>query len=62
MDLFQDDRYLVFLRVDSAHTKNPETNEEPLAECHSYQEARRVKDEMRRDCVIRFSGSSGGGD
>jgi hypothetical protein len=62
MEQFRDDRYLVFLRADPAHSRDPEANEEPLAECHSYEEARRVKLESQRDCVIRFSGSVGGGD
>ena len=62
MDLFQDDRYLVFIRVDPAHTADPQTNEEPLADCGSYAEARRSKHQSRHDCVIRFTGCSGGGD
>jgi hypothetical protein len=63
MDHLRDDRYFVFLRADNAHGEQPEANEEQLAECYSYEEARRVKHDSHRDCVIRFSGSSvGGGD
>ncbi len=62
MDQFQDDGYMVFLRADPSHAKDPEGNEEPLAECHSYQDARRVKLESNRECVIRFTGTVGGGD
>ena len=56
MDQFQDDGYVVFLRADPAHAADPEANEERLADCQSYQEARRVKLESQRDCVIRFAG------
>ena len=51
-----------FLRRPVPHAADPEANEERLADCQSYQEARRVKLESQRDCVIRFAGSSGGGD
>ena len=62
MELIQDDRYHVYVRVDAAHTMDPQTNEVPIAECVSYEEARRVKFMSHRDCVIRFVGSVGGGD
>jgi hypothetical protein len=62
MDNSHDDRYLVFLRLDGGHGKDPEKNEEPLAECNSYEEARRVKQNIAKDCVIRFTGCAGGGD
>ena len=62
MDLFQDDRYLVFIRLDPAHTSDPQQNEEPLAECGTYEEARRIKHQSHHDCVIRFRGCVGGGD
>jgi hypothetical protein len=59
---FQDDRYLVFVRVDAAHGRDPAINESPLAECDSYEEARQVKFLAHCDCVIRFVGNVGGGD
>jgi len=63
MDHLFDDRYLVFVRVDCSHGRDPETNEEPLAECNSYEEARRIKHDSNRDCVIRYAGlNAGGGD
>jgi hypothetical protein len=66
MDSLHDDRFLVFLRTDPAHAETPETNEQPVASCDSYEEARRVKHALHpslsRECVIRFHGDSGGGD
>jgi len=62
MDSSYDDRFLVYVRVDNAHDNLPETNEEPLADCASYEEARRVKHDTARNCVIRFGGCTGGGD
>jgi hypothetical protein len=62
MDRASDDGYLVFIRVDGPHLWAPEATEVPLAECDSYEEARRVKRDSARDCVIRFNGDVGGGD
>jgi hypothetical protein len=62
VDQLQDDRYLVFVRLDPAHTWDPEANEVPLAECFSYAEACLVKHASPHDCVIRYVGSVGGGD
>jgi hypothetical protein len=63
MENLYDDRYLVFVRVDRSHSTDPEVNEEPIAECQSYEEARRIKHDSKRDCVIRYAGvNAGGGD
>ena len=63
MDSIYEDGFLVYVRADTAHDNEPETNEEPLAICASYQEARRVKhDAARKRVVIRYAGSTGGGD
>jgi hypothetical protein len=57
-----DDHYQVYVRLDPAHNLDPETNEEPLGECDTYAEARRLKNATPHDCVIRYMGSVGGGD
>jgi len=62
VDQSQDDRYLVFARLDPAHGRDPQAKEEPLAECFSYAEACRIKDASQQDCVIRYVGCVGGGD
>ena len=62
MDSVHDDRYFVFVRLDNAHSPRPDNSELPLAECDSYEEARQVKLDSTRDCVIRFNGDVGGGD
>jgi hypothetical protein len=62
MDQSQDDRYVVFVRLDPAHGRDPETQEEPVAECFSYADACRVKHASLEDCVIRYIGNVGGGD
>ena len=59
------DGFLVFVRVDSAHSQRPDASERPLTHCASYEEARRIQREYRRsaiECVIRYQGESGGGD
>jgi hypothetical protein len=61
MDSIYDDRFLVYVRADIAQCNDPEINEEPLAICDSYADARRVKQGVR-NCVIRYAGSTGGGD
>ncbi len=60
-----DDSFVVFIRSDPSHGRGPEALEEPLATCSSYGEARRLQRAMQRpdhNCVIRFVGTSGGGD
>ena len=45
--------------------KAPEDGEWPVVTCSSYEEACRVREAHRRharDCVIRYIGTSGGGD
>src|SRR6516162_8513975 len=65
MESIHDDRYVVFLRCDRAHSKRPDCSERPLTTCSSYEEARRIQRELHltsRDCVIRYIGPAGGGD
>jgi hypothetical protein len=63
MDYTNDDRYLVFVRIDPAHSDHPDASEVPLAECDSYAEARLIKTgSPKNNIVIRFAGSVGGGD
>jgi hypothetical protein len=64
MDLYED-HFLVFLRADVARADAPDGNEEPVAVCQTYEEARRVKQAYQvsaQDCVIRYQGDTGGGD
>ncbi len=65
MNSVLDDLFMVFLRPDDGDSSCPDTVEEPLAACPSYEEARRVLRQLRstaQDGVIRFVGASGGGD
>jgi hypothetical protein len=65
MDTFLEDRYLVFLRVERGEAERRACDEEPLADCASYEEAREVRQQYHqsgRDCVIRYVGPTGGGD
>jgi hypothetical protein len=65
MDSQHDDRFLVFVRTDVAHAATPEINEEEVAICASYQDARCVKRAFHltaQECIIRYKGSTGGGD
>jgi hypothetical protein len=65
MESVHDDRFVVFLRRDPAHTSRPESAERPLATCSSYSEARRIQRQLQatdKDCVIRYVGPAGGGD
>ena len=65
MDARHEDCFVVFLRSDRNHPEQPEYQEEELADCSSYEEARQIKhafDRSGRACVIRFVGPAGGGD
>ena len=65
MDFDQEDHYVVFVRTDRNHLEEPEVIEQPLVSCTTYAEARRVQRRFHgtaNECVIRFVGSSGGGD
>jgi hypothetical protein len=65
MELVADDRFVVFVRHDPSQIDRPDHSERPLVACNTYQEARRIQREMQhtyRDCVIRYVGSTGGGD
>lgn len=65
MDSRHEDCFVVFLRWDRSHAERRECEEEPLAGCSSYEEARQVKQAYQDsgcDCVIRFVGPAGGGD
>jgi hypothetical protein len=67
MDHVHDDRFLVFVRLDPTLVETvPEALEQPVAACSSYGEASRIRRFLRGtatgECVIRFIGSSGGGD
>ena len=55
------DCFVVFVRDGSG----PDAVERPVAACPSYQEAARVRTQVRQSgkpCVIRFVGHAGGGD
>jgi hypothetical protein len=65
MDAVLEDRYVVFLRVEREACERRECDEEPLATCDTYEEARQLwrrNHEAGRDCVIRYVGTAGGGD
>jgi hypothetical protein len=57
-----DDCYVLFLR---SHDNATGLGEWPVAACPTYEEARRVRAQLgysTGDCVIRFVGTTGGGD
>ena len=65
MDSAHEDCFAVFLRDEHDRNPSPETAEYPLALCASYEEAQRVRHEHQQrdvECIIRFVGSSCGGD
>jgi hypothetical protein len=62
MDNCNDDCFLVFVRAATALLGEPEVNEQPLAVCASYAEARLIKLRVPWNCVIRYAGCTGGGD
>lgn len=60
-----DDRFVVYVRSRRDTHDPPEDGEWPVVTCASYEEARLFRDAHRRharDCVIRYIGTSGGGD
>ncbi|MBM4067677.1 MAG: hypothetical protein FJ271_01845 [Planctomycetes bacterium] len=60
-----DELFVVFLRSAPNFDQAPELLERPLATCYSYSEARRIQRLLQatpHDCIIRFTGQSGGGD
>ena len=65
MDETHDDRFVVYVRGRRGPHDPPEDVEWPVITCSSYEEACKIRDAHRlhaRECVIRFVGSSGGGD
>jgi hypothetical protein len=65
MDRLQENCFVVFLRNEAPSQEDPETVEQEVAECASYEDARRIRGEYlahSRDCVVRYVGPSGGGD
>jgi hypothetical protein len=65
MEEMHDDRFIVYVRGRRDPHDPPEDVEWPVITCYSYEEACKIRDAHRlhsRDCVIRFVGSSGGGD
>jgi hypothetical protein len=60
-----DDRFLVFVRADRDRSTPPEEFEQDMISCSTYEDAQRIKRELRgiaRECVIRYLGPTGGGD
>jgi hypothetical protein len=67
MDPVYEDRFVVFVRdEDDSTEKFSAETEHPLVSCPTYGEARKIRDALqgsaRRGCVIRYIGSTGGGD
>jgi hypothetical protein len=63
-DLYQD-CYMVFVRDEAGRTQRPEDVEDVVMACATYQDAARVKQELRgagKHCIIRSVGQVGGGD
>jgi hypothetical protein len=60
------DCFVVFVRDGSRSSAWwPDAAERPVAACPTYEEAARVREQLRRSgrsCVIRFVGPTGGGD
>ena len=59
------DCFVVFVRDGSEPMRRPEAVERPVARCPTYEEAVRVREDLRaagKNCVIRFVGETGGGD
>ncbi len=57
--------FVVFVREGSGNEDRPEKVERPVASCPSYDEAVRVREQLRqagKTCIIRFVGQAGGGD
>ena len=62
MDSAHENLFVVFLRSGRPDPSLPETIERPLACCPTYDEARQLRQTFAADCVIRYVGSTGGGD
>jgi hypothetical protein len=65
MDTAQDDRFMVYLRLDPRHGGPSASQERLVAACSSYAEAKRVRRTLQDsscECVIRYVGPAGGGD
>lgn len=65
MDTVYEDRFVVYLLEDLSSRASPEMVEQEVVSCSSYEEARRIRREYHasaRECVIRYQGSTGGGD
>jgi hypothetical protein len=65
MDTMHEDCFVVFLRRDRNEAERSVCDEEPLADCPTYEEARQIKQAYRDsgcECVIRYVGPGGGGD
>ena len=65
MEESHDDHFVVYVRSRRELQDPPEDGEWPAVVCATYEEACKVREAHRleaRDCVIRYVGSSGGGD
>jgi hypothetical protein len=65
LDAIFEDQFIGFVRHDLGHASRPDHSERPLATCSSYAEARLLQRQLLRDShesIIRFVGTSGGGD
>ena len=65
MEAVPDDRFVVFALTEQPQPALPETVEQEVQSCATYEEARRVRRAYHaagRDCIIRFVGTAGGGD
>jgi hypothetical protein len=60
-----EDRFVVFVRDETATSQHPETAERVVASCYTREEAVQVQERLEaagRRCIIRYEGPAGGGD
>ena len=65
MDEMSQDRYVVFVRDRSGSSQRPESLEQVVATCSSYDEAVEAREQHRQSghsCIIRCVSETGGGD
>lgn len=65
MDHVHEDAFVVYVRLDREQSHRPEAMEQISIPCASYEEARQVRQKchaLSRECIIRYTGTAGGGD
>jgi len=65
VDTAQEDGFVVFVRMERSPIGSPESAEQELYHCSTYAEARLLRRKHQgaaRECIVRYVGSTGGGD